>query len=240
MIVALSNVAFGDFVGAEIGYATWGAKLSGDIKKGSVGVDFEKDLGYKSSKATNIFWASFEHPVPFLPNIKLQHIDYADSSKGTMSKTLTFDNKDFTLNDKVSSKITLAQTDIIAYWEVLDNWVNLDLGLNARIFDGNIKLDTINTAQHVDKNFDVVIPMLYLKAKFDMPFTGLSLEGDINYISYSNNKVSDIKAGIVYETSYGLGATFGYKKQNITIDDVSDIYGDIDTKGFYGGVFYHF
>jgi outer membrane protein len=148
----------------------------------------------------------------------------------------TFAGKTF--NSAVTSELTLKQTDIIPYWRILDNWINFDIGVNIRNIAGNIKITGTN--QKADEDFSVILPMAYAKARIDLPFTGLSIEADGSYSGLSGSSTSDIKGGIVYQTPFGLGATLGYRKQNITLNNIDDTYGDINTKGIYGGVFFHF
>jgi outer membrane protein len=236
-LLAISAQA--DFLGAEAGVATWSSSLSGDMSStGDLSIDVEKDLGYGSKATNSFFWAYLDHPVPLLPNIKIQHTNYTDSASNIISRDVTFDGKVYNLSSNVSSEITLDQTDLIAYWRILDNWVNLDLGINIKTIDGNIKL--ASATENTDKDFKATIPMLYAKGRFDLPFTGLSAEADLSYISYSGNKFTDFKAGVVYETSFGLGATAGVRTENIVIDDIDDINADLTISGGYLGVFYHF
>jgi len=227
-----------DFLGAEAGYAAWSSNLSGSIKGGNTldtDINLENDLGYGSNEANSFFWVYFDHPLPLIPNFKIQKTNFSDAS--TKASTVTFDGN--TYNGTVSSSLTLDQIDLIAYYRLLDNWVNLDLGVNFKVIDGNIKFSN-GVIADTNKDFDAVIPMLYAKAKFDMPFTGLSVEADANYIGLNGSKFTDMKAGIVYETSYGLGVTAGYRMQNVTIDDIDDTNSDMDIKGIYAGLFYHF
>jgi len=112
--------------------------------------------------------------------------------------------------------------------------------VNFKVLDGNIKISDSTATLATNKDVSAIIPMLYGKARFDMPFTGLSVEADANYIGFSGSSFTDMKAGIVYETSYGLGVTAGYRIQNITIDDIDDTNSDMDIKGIYAGLFYHF
>ncbi|MCI0500548.1 MAG: TIGR04219 family outer membrane beta-barrel protein, partial [Epsilonproteobacteria bacterium] len=135
---------------------------------------------------------------------------------------------------------TLKQTDIIPYWRILDNWVNFDIGVNIRNIAGNIKIDSTSENKHADEDFSVILPMAYAKARFDLPFSGLSIEADGSYIGFNGNSITDIKGGVVYETPFGLGATLGYRKQNMTLDDIDSTYCNTNTKGIYGGVFIHF
>lgn len=232
-IFTLTTVTNADFIGAEVGYSIWNTSLSGNIQKGG-SLNFENDLGYNNSEVNGFIWAYIDHPLPFLPNFKIQKTNFSDHSSGTMGKNTTFDGESFTQNEAVSSSLTLDQLDFIPYWRILDNWINLDVGLNFKVIDGNIK------ANNVDHHFDVLLPMLYTKARFDLPFTGLSIEADMSYIKYSDNKFADIKAGIVYETPIGLGVNAGYRHQDITLDDIDDTYGDLQIKGVYTSLFYHF
>ncbi|MGB3751622.1 MAG: TIGR04219 family outer membrane beta-barrel protein [Arcobacteraceae bacterium] len=238
--ISLATSIHADFIGAEAGYAIWNSSLSGDIQKGNGTLDFENDLGYGSSETNSFMWAYIDHPLPLLPNFKIQKTNYSDDASGRLNKNVTFDNQNFTMNENVSSSITLDQVDFIPYWRILDNWVNLDIGLNIKMIDGNIKVSSKDAVKPTDSDFNVILPMLYTKARFDLPLTGLSLEADASYVSYDGNKFSDLKAGIVYETTIGLGATVGYRQQKITLDDIDDVYGDLTIKGAYAGIFYHF
>ena len=49
-----------------------------------------------------------------------------------------------------------------------------------------------------------------------------------------------MKAGVVYETTFGLGATLGIRQEKLTLDDIDGVYGDVNIEGIYAGVFFHF
>jgi outer membrane protein len=232
----LATVSSADMLGFEAGYAAWAPSLTGDIKNGGNKVDFEKDLGYGDSEANSFFWAYFDHPIPLLPNIKIQQTNYSDSATGTATLNTTFAGKNISSATTYDSELTLNQTDIIPYWRILDNWVNFDIGFNLKSIDGNIKIKQAS----VDQDFSAVIPLLYAKARFDMPFTGFSIEADMSYLNLAGNKISDMKAGLVYQSVFGLGATIGIRKENVTLDDIDDISGTLDINGVYAGLFYHF
>ncbi len=233
----LNAVSFADTLGAEVGYAKWSPSLSGTIQDGTDSLDFEDDLGYGSSESNSFLWLYVDHPIPLFPNVKLQKTNYSDSARGKISKTITFDGAKFVANAVADSKLTLNQTDIIAYWRILDNWINFDLGLNIKAIDGNIKIDT--TTKHADEDFKVIVPALYTKVRFDLPFSGFSVEGDMSYIGNGTNEVSDSKFGVVYENEHGLGGTLGIRTQRFKLDD-DDTLVDINIKGTYAGIFYHF
>ena len=230
-ILALGASA--DTFGLEMGAAAWASKTSGNIEYKGDSIDLEKDLGYDDLN-TNFIWASFEHPIPLIPNIKIQHTKIEDSSSKVSN--VTFDNKSFSGN--ISSSLQLNQTDFIAYYELLDNWVNLDVGINGKFIDASVSVkDSVQTA---NKNLEYIIPMVYAKARFDLPFSGLSAETDLSYITYEDSEFYDLKGGLLYETSFGLGATAGYRMEKLQLDDISDVNSNIEIKGAYAGLFYHF
>lgn len=232
-IFALSSSA--DTIGFEAGAAYWGAKISGNVQYRGSSIDLEKDLGYGDLN-TNFLWASFEHPVPLIPNLKIQHTTIDEAS--SKNANVTFNNNVY--GGTVSSNIKLNQTDFILYYELLDNLVNFDFGINGKYLDASVDMNDSLGATSSSKDLAYVIPMVYAKAKFDLPFSGLSVETDVSYIGYDANNFYDLKGGVSYETSFGLGATVGYRYEKLELDDLSDVYSDIEISGAYAGVYYHF
>ena len=235
--ISLTSV-HADFIGFEVGAGYWNAKTSGNFQKGTTKIDLEDDLNYGGSNGTNTFYAVFEHPVPLIPNIKIQQTNLTDSSQSTLSKAINFNNENFVINSDVQTSIKLNQTDFIIYYEILDNWVNLDLGLNVKYIDASVELNSITT--NATDDFSVYIPMLYGKAQFDLPFSGLSAETELSYIGYSGNSFYDAKVALQYEYSLGFGAELGYREIKLKLDDLDNFNSDIKFSGAYVSVFYHF
>jgi hypothetical protein len=103
--------------------------------------------------------------------------------------------------------------------------------------------ECISYSRLIENHFDREVEDYELSVSsggLDLPFTGLSVEADLSKVSFRGNSISDIKAGIVYESSFGLGATLGLRKENLVIDDIDGTYGTIDIEGVYAGLFYHF
>lgn len=223
-----------DMLGLEVGGAYWATQTSGNVKYKGDSIDIQKDLGYKDFN-TNFFWATLEHPIPFIPNLKIQHTSFDNDASKVAN--VTFDNKTYT--GTIKSNLTLNQTDFIAYYELLDNWISLDLGINGKYIDAQVSMNSFGqTASSKDLNY--VIPMAYGKVKFQLPFSGLSVESDVSYIGYNSNKFYDLKGGVSYETKFGLGATAGYRYEKLELDNLSDVYSNLEISGAYVGLFYHF
>ena len=237
---ALATSVSADFLGAEVGYAAWAPKTTGDIKYSAQGskINFEDDLGYEGTDLNGFAWAYFDHFIPLIPNVKVQQTNYSSSQAHTVTTNFTFKTTDYAPTNNITTDLVLNQKDIILYWRILDNWVNLDLGFMGKQIDGSMSITRGSDVNSVD--FTTTVPLAYIKARFDLPFSGLSVEADYSTVSYLGNSITDMKGGVVYESSFGLGAVAGIKKQNITLDDIDAIYADIDIEGVYAGLFFHF
>jgi outer membrane protein len=238
--VALSSSLYGDFIGFEAGGAMWYPKTTGTFQNGSTTIDLEKDLNYGDTIDANYIWAWIDHPLPLIPNAKVTHTKTDETTNSTLTKTINFAGKDYTANTKINTEMTLEQTDFTIYYRILDNWINLDLGLTAKNIKGKLSINTASAQYSSEKDFEFWLPMAYAKGKFDFPFTGLSVEVEANYIGFNGHKIYDAKAGVVYETSIGLGVVAGVRQEKILVDDLDGISSDIDMTGVYAGLFYHF
>ena len=236
-VVMLSQPIMADFLvlgNIDVGAVQWSPSIKGQVQYVGEIIDVEKDLGYTSSIQSNYFWATIEHPVPFLPNLKIIHTSLNDEA--IKDANITFDDKDYL--GTIKSEIAFDQTDFILYYQILNNWVNLDLGLNVKYLDGIVKVE--NTEQSSEKSFDEYIPMIYVKAAFEFPFSGLSAGFDMSYIAVDESNFSDIKVELSYQSAIGLGAVLGYRVESLDIDDINGFSSDIDIEGAYAGLFYHF
>jgi outer membrane protein len=83
--------------------------------------------------------------------------------------------------------------------------------------------------------------MLYGKAQFDLPFSGLSIGIEGNYVSYQGDKISDYSAKMSYlfDSVLDVGVEAGYRKFSLTVDE-DDLQAKIDLKGPYVAAIAHF
>ena len=114
-----------------------------------------------------------------------------------------------------------------------------------RVFDGEATVVSSTTTLSDTVDLDAVVPMLYVKAQFDLPFSGWSIGADANAIGYSGDNFSDITAKIAY-TSDGLplldlGLEIGYRRMALEVDDDdSDLNADLTIDGPYAAITLHF
>ncbi len=225
-------------LGVYAGFGSWDSTYDGKAGNPSITL---KDLGVKDNK-NSFYYIALEHPVPLVPNIRLAHTDISTKQTATISKTFKINNVTYSASDNIKSEFDLTHTDATLYYEILDNWINLDLGLTARQFDGFVyAASTTNPSISEKEEVDAVLPMIYGKAQFDLPFSGLSVGIEGNYVSYSGDEVSDYTAKISYlfDSALDIGLEAGYRKLSLTVDE-DDFQARINLKGPYAAVIAHF
>lgn len=161
----------------------------------------------------------FEHPVPLLPNIRL---DLTPEASFTGSNGISGTNK-----------VSLDQTDITPYYEILDNIVDLDIGLTFKILD--VKVEGI-TNQHLNQ----VIPMGYVAAGADIPGTALRIAGDMKYVGYNGDSFTDARIKAAWNLAAGLQAQAGYRYESLKIADHFNLNADVKFEGPFVGLGYRF
>lgn len=236
--LVLSTATQADALGLQFGAYNWKQNFSGEVSSGLAGtmVDVEDDLGY-SDENNNVYYVAIEHPIPILPNVRVQQTDMDLSATGFSS----FVFEGYTYNGAVSSKIDLSHTDVTLYYEVLDNWISLDLGLTARVIqDGTVEITEVSSGRTESFDADGVLPLLYAAARIEVPFLdGLYLGADVNGIGAGDDSIIDYRAVVGYETSIGLGIEGGYRSFEIDYEDGED-QADLTIDGAYIAAFFHF
>lgn len=223
-----------DFIGLNIGVAHWAPELSGSFNsRNDASIDLKSDLGVNDPSQTSLVLI-LEHPIPLLPNVKYQNFDLEASGNKTLTSSITFNGNTYGAGNNITSTIDLSHDNIALYYEVLDNWVNLDLGVDIKRFDGLVGINGNNI------KVDETLPLLYISARFDLPFTGFYAGADINYLSVGDNSANDSTLLVGYESSVGLGIEGGMKTFSLDLDNADNIDTNINYEGLYLNGFYHF
>ncbi len=213
--------------------AQWQADYSGNVGQDDETATLD-ELGFDDDDH-NVVALTFEHPVPFLPNVRIQNTNIDTSASGTISRDLTFNDVTFSASEDVETALDLSHTDFTFFYSPLNNWVHLDLGLTGRKFDGEASIEGSVTGQE-SADLDVWIPMIYAGARFELPLTGVYIDATLNTIGYDGNELTDFTAAVGYQTD-GLAADFiaelGYRSFSIEIDDIDDIEADLELDGIF-------
>jgi len=195
-------------------------------------VDVNDDLFWTEENQGYLF-VTFEHPVPIIPNVRIMTTSLDHSGTGTANFVLNGE----TFSGTVTSSGTFDQTDITAYWEVLDNVVSLDLGLNVKLLD--FSYSVASTGVSTSDSLSATIPMLYgLVGASPLPGLFLGVEG--NWIGYDGNNLTDFAAKVSYTTDFFLGIEGGYRSQTYELDDVDGYFGKLEFKGPFVGAYLKF
>lgn len=235
-----SLVCADTILGVYAGAGVWGAGYSGDINdESAISTD---ELGIDSS--SSIFaYVALEHPIPLLPNVRLG-LTNLQTDATAISNGFEFQGQVFGSGAQTYTDIDLSHIDMTLYYEILDNWVSIDLGLTARVFDGYAQIQAEQEGIDETVDFSGTLPMLYSKARFDLPFSGWYAEGSLNYIGISDSKISDFDAKIGYQTSalvaFDFGIDLGYRSMSVVLDESDDLNADLTISGPYAALTFHF
>lgn len=229
---AQANLLF--TVGAKA--SVWDAEPTGQIDND---VSVEKGgLNLKSENGTQMT-VFFEHPVPFIPNVKLKNTSLDIDGKGNLNQEISFADESFTQGVDVASTIDLSHTDATLYWglPIPLPYINVDFGLTARMFDGEASVTEASNASNTKSvDLDLTLPMVYGAVKVGSPF-GIYATADVNWIGFGDNQMQDLTAAVGYELPIpvvDVGVELGYRTLNLQTDkkDVG-VAADLDVKGVF-------
>jgi outer membrane protein len=227
-----------DVLGVQVGGGGWLYDISGTARyqtqDSSNDIDVNDDLGYDDDNLAYLYGV-FEHPVPLLPNIRLSYARIDSNARGVMRSTVVYGDITINVNEPVRSQVELDQTDITLYYEVVDNVVSLDLGLNAKYIDSKAEI-VGETAGKESADVSGWVPMLYAGLGADLPFTGFALRADGSLVQYQDSKFYDYSIGARYTSPWHVGADLGYRAIKLDLDDFDDSFADVKFDGIYAGL----
>ncbi len=245
--VALISTLNADFARVEMGVGGWNQSPSGTISYTDATLGSEGTYTSKQVDNTSTYvWALIKHPIPILPNLRLEYTDIDDqgSAKGSFED---FDTGGLFKNASISMK----QYDIIPYYNLLDNtaWTTLDLGLDIKVVDASYKAQAVNIFGIGLGNYEdsktIAIPLVYARVRVEIPATNIGLESDVKYITYDGSTIYDVRAKVDYTLDMipvlhpGLEVGYRMQKFDLTSDD-DKTKMNMEFKGFYAGLMLRF
>jgi len=229
----LSTSAQADFVRVHAGAGAWINSLSGNISSNSDTFDVN-DLG-TGTETKGYAWFYIKHPVPVVPNIRLEYVNLGFS--GSADQAFTF--KDETYDINATSNIDMTQYDVIAYYNTLDNtfWATLDLGIDVKIMEFDFTSQSgINS---LSESESVFLPMVYGRVRAELPTTNIGLEANAKYIAYDGDSLIDYTLKVDYTLvellPVDLALELGYRKQSFEVEG-GGYAVDLSIDGVFAGV----
>ena len=231
-------------LGLYLGVDGWQSDNSGSFAQDGNLQSFKFD-----DETFTSYYAALEHPVPLVPNIKLKYTELELNGDTTLDETFSFGGSDYVVGTQVGTVSDLSHVDYILYYEIFDNdLVSIDLGVNAKQFDGEITVTGTsqdggqNTTERVD--FSGFVPLVYGRAEVGLPLTGLSVFFEGSLLAIDDSKIQDYQAGVAYalldNLAIDMGIKAGYRSMTLELDDIDDIYTDLDASGPFAGIQIHF
>jgi outer membrane protein len=243
ILLAAPGLANADTIlGLYGGIGQWSLSMDGDVTYLGGPINL-RELGIKDKVSTEL-WLNFEHPLPIVPNLRLMHSMIQVQETTAITRDFFFGTAHLTATSNVTTDLDFSHTDATLYYELLDNWLSLDLGVTARIIDGFMDVSSELDGQEGSAALKGVIPMLYLSAEIDLPFTGWNIGAFGNAASYQEDRFTDyaVKLGYQFELVplVDIGANLGYRHLVLKTESLDDLAADATLSGVYAELQVHF
>jgi len=244
-----ASTLYADTIGGEIFLGIYSHSPSGSASyETDASIDLENDLKWGEEQDI-VLKAYIEHPLPFIPNIRLGFTNLSHDGQGTVTAFSWGDIID--IDGDIDSSLDLKMYDVTAYYELLDNVIEVDAGLTLRYLDGDIDVTVTPTlpfipvdlpaAEQESVNFSTLFPMLYGKVRANIPMTDISLQGEGNYISDGDTTLYNYAISARYTFAMGLAAEAGYQALHLDSNDLEDgLSADMDFNGPYAALVWDF
>ncbi len=231
-ILLAIGTAEAEFVGLNIGSNPTTAAYSGAFGNNSSSIDLVDDLGAGSSAQSSMVLI-LEHPIALLPNIRYQGFNLDSSDNSGLSSDFGLNGGMLEAAGNGNSAFDLDHEDIVLYYQLLNNWVDLDMGVDLKRFDGQIS----QAGQGGSISVDETIPLLYLSARIDLPVSGMYVGAKINAnvidLGISESTAQDSTFLLGYQSGTGLGIEGGIKYFSLELNDAGNLDSDFEYDGLF-------
>ena len=220
----------------------WFPKLSGDVrvdKNGVTGtyIDVENDLDIsdESYPSVEVFLGVGKH------HISLMYTDADYSGENNISRDIYFNGKLYTDTTFVASNLKFTMIDLEYQYDFLDLenvLAGFSLGIIAKVkyIEGETILKAASLGLDESETFTVPVPMLGLAMHMGILVDILEARVRVAGTGYSGNKFYEGLADVSLTPFPFLDVHGGYKYMKFEVDDISDVYTDIEFAGPYIGL----
>lgn len=238
----LSTNVQADAIGIYLGGQVWDNQATGTFGDGSSQIDFNL-----ADKKQNSFYIAFEHPIPIIPNARVASTSLETLGNTTLESDFEFEGETFNQGTNVDADFNISFVDYTLYYELFDNdLISFDIGLTGRDFDGDVTVSaSVGTAsQSGTIAVTDIVPMLYVRTNVGLPLTGFNVYAQGNFLSIDSHTLYDYEAGVSYELIDNLAVdvniNLGYRAVKLELDDLNNLYSNIEFDGVFLGTTIHF
>jgi outer membrane protein len=239
---AMADTVLGVYAGAQ----AWGMETDGNFSDISTfsGDAQLQDFGF-DDETQGAFYIAFEHFIPLVPNVKINRTNLDTAGNTTLTSSFSFGGELYTAQSTVLTEADMTMTDYILYYEIFDNdLVSFDVGINGKHVDGDFVVAEMSSNTTSAESFSGIVPMLYSRAEFGLPFSGLGIYAEGSFLSIDDNTVSDYQIAITYDLIESAALDFtlqaGYRDVSVELDDLDDLNSDLSFSGVFAGIELHF
>jgi len=220
----------------------WLPEFSGDFrvdKNGIVGtsIDVQSALGIgdESYPFVEAFAGVGAH------HISLTYMEADYSGEKTLGGNIQFMGQTYTAGTFVQSDLQFTMLDVDYQYDIVD-LENILAGLSVGIIgkvkyiDGQFSLKDTALGLNEEDSFKAPIPMLGLGLHVGILLDILEARVRGAGISYSGNTFYEGLAEVSFTPFPFLDIQGGYRVMKLSVDDISDVYADIEFRGPYVGL----
>lgn len=250
MAMMLSTPVVADTIGVYLGGNVWDNSASGTF--GESKGQFDPNL---ADETQSTFFIAVEHPIPLFPNVRIakSELDTDGFAQVTDPDGFEFGDETYATGTSLESTLDISYIDYTLYYELFDNGAfSFDFGITARDFESDVMvMDNENTGSPEEPEYtssslsaNEIVPMLYVATNVGLPLTGFNFYAQGNLLSIDDSTIYDYEAGVSYELidnfAIDVNLTVGYKAVKLELEDVDDLYSDLEFDGVYAGAVVHF
>jgi len=220
----------------------WWPEISGDFrvdKNGVVGtnIDAESDLGIgdESYPSVEAFAGVGGHHI----SLMYTKADY--SGEETLGRTIHFMGREYTGGTVVQSDLQFTMLDVEYQYDIVDLenvLAGFSVGIIGKVkyIDGQIRLKDAALGFDEKEAFRAPVPMVGLALHVGILADILEARVRGAGIAYSGNTFYEGLAEVSYTPFPFLDIQGGYRVMKLDVDDISDVYADIEFRGPYIGL----
>jgi len=199
----------------------------------SINAEDDLGIGNESYPSVEVFGGIGSHHI----SLMYTKADY--SGEKTISKPITFMGQTFATSTPVQSDLDLTMIDLEYQYDLLDMenlLAGFSLGVIGKVkyLDGEVRLRS--SLYDKTETFSIPIPMVGVGAHIGILADILEARAKVTGIGYSGSMFYEALADISLTPFPFIDIHAGYKIMKLDVDDVSDIYVDIEFQGPYVGL----